>query len=210
MKDEKKPPLAADIGKSGRLAVGDQETNVALLPAKKQEIDFVSWTIYSADRPAREELKKRLRGSIEVERLFYEIGAQMAPAGTAECTQQQLALELDMKKGNVSRALKILLEPEDADSQDPLKHELVRRVGRTGFIINPAFAVVGIHAIAWQVWYENAPPGRQRSEEEVKEAEKQERREEARKKAVKYRRGVAEIRADRKRKARAEQTEAAA
>lgn len=192
-----KGALNARTGKTGRLAVADREYDVNLVEAKKRQLGFSMWTIWNSERAAGEALDQRIK-TLDAARVLQAIGRLMRPeVGFAQCAQQQIALELSMNKGNVSRALKALTaRPVDA-TDDPLTQELVRRVPG-GFVINPQFAVVGNHARAWEIWYRNAPKSLSVSDQEIAAAKRIEGRKAMTEKKARYIRDKGEIRAKRR------------
>lgn len=194
--ENEKSLLSKRLGETGELTVGADTTPVKLVEMRPHEMDFTTFGLLSFHREARETFKERLRGKLEAEHVFFEIFAQSRTGGgKALVSQAQLATELNMRPGNVSRAVKVLLAAHDARSSDPLEHELVRRVGKIGFIVNPMFATACGHAQAWQIWFENAPDCSQRTEQEIKAAQRAERRSAGAEKRARWRRDAAEIKA---------------
>ncbi len=202
MRQNQNNRLSKRVGDTGELTLGADQMPVKLVEMKQLEYDFTIFGTLSFHRDAREEFKRRLRGKLEAEHVFFEIFAQSRTGGgKALVSQAQLATELNMKPGNVSRAVRILLTANDSRSSNPFKHELVRRVGKIGFIVNPMFATACSHAQAWQIWFENAPASSVRTEQEIKAAQKTEGKEAAANKRARWHRDAAEIRVDRRRRA---------
>lgn len=199
MQEMKPEDLARLIGQSATVETGNGERfgGMKIGRLKKQEIGFMNWTVYNAERPAREALHARLR-TLDEHRVFSEIAAQMnKDLGYAKCTQAQLALELSMDKGNVSRTVKYLTtRPADA-TDDPLTQELVRRTP-DGFIVNPMFAIIGAHSRSWEIWFRNAPQSLSVSDQEIAAAKRIEGRASMGEKKARYLRDKGEVRAKRK------------